>query len=351
MDIASVRILRMSFATGLCMFVSQVFNWPLSFIAPVFTMFILALPLPAMSFSGGIKFVISLVFAVMAGLVFLPFIVHYRTVGLLLVSLALFWSFYSTAKGGSPIVGAFITISIALVTAVGSVSIDAIFSLISGLTVGALVGVAFVWVGHAMMPDSKALVVGGGPPPKPPAAPKPDLEVARKSAYRSLIIVMPVLIWFLLSSTSASNLAVMIKVASMGQQVSLDHTREAAKSLLLSTVIGGTGAIIIWQVLSFWPSLPIYCLLIVLGGLVMGHYIFEGPALHRHAGTWSYGYLTMIIVIAPAVLDGQAGSSADAAFWSRLLMFLGASLYGVVAVYVFDLFWAPKRQKAVTPTA
>ena len=43
MDIANIRILRMALATALSMLFSQIVNWPMSFIAPVFTMFILAL--------------------------------------------------------------------------------------------------------------------------------------------------------------------------------------------------------------------------------------------------------------------------------------------------------------------
>ena len=42
-------------------------------------------------------------------------------------------------------------------------------------------------------------------------------------------------------------------------------SRQAAKSLLLSTVIGGVGAIVAWQVLSVWPSLVMYVLLVGLG--------------------------------------------------------------------------------------
>ena len=60
--------------------------------------------------------------------------------------------------------------------------------------------------------------------------------------------------------------------------------------------------------------------------------------MHPAGPTWSYAYLTMIIILAPAVLDGQSGSSADAAFYSRLLMLVGASLYGILAVFVFDHF-------------
>jgi hypothetical protein len=61
-------------------------------------------------------------------------------------------------------------------------------------------------------------------------------------------------------------------------------------------------------------------------------------------GTWMYALLTMFVVLAPAVLDTQFGSAAGASFYDRLLMFAGASLYGVTAVCVFDAFWPlPER--------
>jgi hypothetical protein len=320
------------------MFVSQVANWQMSFIAPIITMFILALPLPALTLASGIKFILVFVGSIYGALLLLPVIVHYQMAGLLLVALALFLSFYFTARGGSAVLGAFATVGITLVAAVGSVSIDAVLGLIGGLNIGIVVGVLFVWVGHALIPDSLATPVDVPQPAAPPPAAKPDNVEARKSAYRSLLIVMPILVWFLLSSASASYLAVMIKVASMGQQASLDHTRVAAKSLLISTLLGGLAAIIAWQVLSIHTSLVVYCLLIGLGGLIFGPRIFQGRGMHPAGATWSYAYLTMIVILAPAVLDGQTGDAASGAFWSRLLMFMGASLYGVLAVLIFDLF-------------
>jgi hypothetical protein len=81
-----------------------------------------------------------------------------------------------------------------------------------------------------------------------------------------------------------------------------------------------------------------YTLVIALGALVMGPRIFQGRAMHPQAGTWSYGSLTMIVILAPAVMDSTGGTSANVAFWSRLLMFALATLYGVIAVYVVDAF-------------
>ena len=64
-----------------------------------------------------------------------------------------------------------------------------------------------------------------------------------------------------------------------------------------------------------------------------------------NGATWSYGYLTMIVVLAPAVMDGQTGSSADAAFWSRLWMFVFATVYAIGSVFVFDTLWPSKGKQ------
>ena len=346
-DIASLRILRLALGTALSMLISQIINWPMSFIAPVFTMFILALPFPAPSLKGGVKFVVVLVAFAYAGLALLPFVLNQRWVGILLLTLALFHSFYFTARGGSAVLGTFATLGLAIATSVGTVTIDGALQVVNGLSIGAIFGIAFVWVAHAALPDSSARaepVQDGAPPPK---SPKPDLHFARLHALRSLLIVMPIILWFLLSSASASYAALLIKVASMGQQASLDQTKNAGKSLLLSTLIGGAAAIIGWQILSIWPSLIMYVLLVGLAALVMGPMIFSGRGMHPAAATWSYAFLTMIVILAPAVMDGQGGASADSAFWSRFQMFIIATLYGVGAVFVFDALWPTKTRNEV----
>ena len=349
MRIAHVRILRLAFGTASALWVSQVVAWDLSFIAPVIAMFVLSLPLPAPGLKGGILFVAALSLSLCAGLLLLPALLDYPLVGLLLLVIALFWSFYYTATGGSAVLGTFATVGIAMSTAVGSVSIDAALGLVSSLTINTLIGVLFVWVAYALIPDSKAKPESDGPAPSRPAVEPPDRAEARYSAYRSLLIVFPVCLWFMLSGASTSYVPVMIKVASMGQQSTMDGTRAAGRSLILSTLIGGAGAIIGWNLLQIAPILSIYTLIIALGALVIGPRIFQGKAMHQQAATWSYGYLTMIVILAPAVTDSAGGSNADAAFWSRLLMFLLATLYSYAAVYVIDALRSRKSDAAALP--
>ncbi len=234
MEIAHVRILRLAAGTGLSLWVSQAVGWDLSFIAPVITLFILALPLPALKLKQGILILAAMTLSMYSSLLLLPWLLDYQLVGLLLLVLALYWSFYFTAKGGSPVLGTFITMGIALSTAVGSVSVDATLMLIRGLIMNAVIGILFVWIAHALLPDSMA---GGFPAPdKPQDGARPDLADARWSAFRSLVIVFPIAFWFMLSGASTSYVPVMIKVASMGQQATNEGARLAGRSLILSTI-------------------------------------------------------------------------------------------------------------------
>ena len=227
------------------------------------------------------------------------------------------------------------TVGLTLVVTIGSVSIEALMALIPGLARGAIFGMLFVWIAHALMPDPPR----EGPLAARPTAPKPDLAEARRSAWRSMLITFPVALVFLFSSASPAYTVVMIKVASMGQQANTDKSREMGRSLLESALWGGIAAIIAWQLLSIWPSLTLYTLLIGLAGLLFGPRIFLGPAVHPRFAMWSYAFLTMIVVLAPAVLDTQGSEGAGSAFYTRLFMFVLIAIYGSVAVAVFDAFW------------
>ncbi|MBQ0720457.1 MAG: DUF2955 domain-containing protein [Gammaproteobacteria bacterium] len=343
-DIANRRILRLALGTALSLWCSQLAAWPLSFMAPVFTMFLLSVPLPMPSLQGGIKLVLALMLPLLlTALSLLPFLEHLRSAGILLVALALFYSFYFTSRGGSPVLGTFITLSLTLVVTMGSVSIDMLLIVAQGLALGAVFGLVFVWIAHGLLPDLKTGPSAANAPVPPKPEPGEAQREARRKALRATAITFPMTLIFLLTSASPSYVAVMMKVATMGQQASVDNSRELGRSMLESTLWGGIGAVIAWQVLSIWPSLLMYTLLIGLAGLLFGPRIFKGGGMHPKFSMWSYAFLTMIVILAPAVLDSQSGSAAGAAFYSRLFLFMVIAVYGSVAVAVFDAFWPTKE--------
>jgi len=344
--IANTRVLRLAFGTALSLWISQAVGWSISYIAPVITMFLLAMPIARPKAKFFVVVVLAVLVSVYGSFLFLPLLLHQKAVGFLLLGLALFHAFYFSAKGGAAVVSTLITIGLALTVAVGSVSVDALLAVAGGLTTGAVVGALVAFLSHVIIPDPPLENQGEARQEAPAAIP---LAVARRNAMRALSIVLPITLWFLVSVASASNMAVMIKVASMGQEAANQKARDAAKSLIMSTLIGGIGAVIAWNLLRIWPSLTVYTLLIALAGLLFGPRIFAGRGLQPNGPTWSYGFLTMIVVLAPAVLDGDFGSSADARFYDRLLMFIWATLYGVGAIYLFEVFWPQRSPTPVEP--
>jgi hypothetical protein len=342
--VAARRIIRLAFGTALAMWISQIINWPLAFIAPVLLTVLLGIPISAPSFKNGMKFVIALLAGVwITTWLILPFLAYQPAVGMLLMVAACFWSFYYSASGGSAIMGAFLTIGLAIVAAIGSVSIEQALAVNKALTISAFASVAFLWMAHALFPDKPV----EGPAPTRQAPPKPTRQASIRSAWRSTVIVLPVIVFFLFYAGSSSYLAVMIKVASMGQQAAAEKTREAGMALLKSTMIGGIGAIIMWNLLDIWASLMVYVLLIALGGLIMGRRIFAGKGMHSGAGVWSYAYLTMIVIIAPTLMDTAGTDAANIKFYDRLSMMFWATLYAMGAVSVFDAFWHSKARQTV----
>ncbi len=339
--IAARRILRLALGVALSLCCSQVFAWNISFIAPVLTLMLLATPFPAPTLKQGVAFVVALLLPSIASMALIPFLMHARWVGILLMTLALFYSFYYTARGGKPVLGSFMTIGLTLVVTVGSVNTQALAALVEALAINAVFGIVFVWIAHALLPDLPPDPLAVKPAP-PPAA-KPDLKVARRDALRALLVVLPIALLFLFMSGSTSYTVMMIKVASMGQQASADRSAAMGNSLLESTIWGGVGALIGWTLLSIWPSLLPYTLLVGLAGLLYGRGVFLGPGMHPKFSIWSYAYLTAIIILAPALLDSAGSGGSGTAIWSRIWLFILIAFYGTAAVAVFNAFWPAKK--------
>lgn len=343
--VATRRIFRLAFVTAFALFVSQAVGWSVSFITPVLLSILLALPLPGLKLRQGLIFFLALVIPVwLTTWILLPVLSYQPMVGLLLLIAGCFLCFYYGASGGSPILGAFLTMGLAIVAAVGSDSIAAVMAVNLALTLNAVIAIGILWLAFVLIPEKPS---EEGPKPKPETG-RPSRQQAIRSAWRSTAIVLPVIVFFLFYAGSASYLAVMIKVASMGQQAENEKTKAVGKSLLLSTLIGGIGALILWNLMSIWPSLLNLTLLVTVSGLLMGRKIFQGQGMTATADTWSYAFLTMLVIIVPSLLDGAFGDAAGAKFFDRIVMMGWATLYGVAAIYVFDAFW---RGKSAQPGA
>jgi len=337
-EIAAVRGIRMAVFTALCLAVVTVLKFPAPFLPPLFVSMLLMLPLPAPGLVGGIKFVVLMVISLGIGILLLPLLEHQPAAAILLMILGLFGSFYYVVNGGSPVVATFFTLGFSVIPLVGSESVDMAIQLSIAFVQALCVALPFIWMGHAMMPDPPM-----GPSPALPETAAVRPADAARSALRATLVVFPPLAFLLFTSATAGYAAALIKIAQLGQQATGDMSRTAGRSLLMSTVIGGVGGMVIWSVLKVWPVLLIYVLLMLLAALIIAPRIFRGPGLAPGADTWSYAFTTLIIIIGPAVEDSASGAAAGAKFVERIMMFMLATLWAVVAVFVFDHWLKPKQ--------
>ncbi len=149
--ITNVRILRLAFGTALSLWISQAVGWSISYIAPILTLLLLATPMPRPKPKFLLVVVLALSISVFGSFIFLPFLLHQMLVGFLLLTLALFHSFYFSARGGAAVVGTLVTVGLALTVAVGTVSVDALLGVAAGLMVGAIVGVLVAYLSHLLI--------------------------------------------------------------------------------------------------------------------------------------------------------------------------------------------------------
>jgi hypothetical protein len=95
--------------------------------------------------------------SIYASFLLLPFLLHQRIVGIGLLGLALFHSFYFTARGGAAAVGTLITMGLAVTVAIGSVSVDALLAVAGALTLHAIIGAVIALLAHLLLPDPASL--------------------------------------------------------------------------------------------------------------------------------------------------------------------------------------------------
>jgi hypothetical protein len=339
--LASTRSLRLGIGISLAIAVALIFNWSVAFITAVLTGMLLALPQPPPSIKLALGFLLVIGGTLLLGLTLLPMLHNQPAAAVLVISLAVFGCFYFGANGGSQTLVTFLLIGITLIPVIGSESVDVAIGITSGMLVSTVIAFPLVWLSFALVPDREAL-----PRMSKAKVVPPERQVVIRSALRSTAIMLPAFYWLLLTSETAAYVAVLLKIATMGQQCSLESARAAGRELMWSTFIGGIAAILIWNVLQIWPTVLIYSLLFLLCGLIMGPRIFSGAGLAPRASFWSYGLVTMMIVLAPAAMDTASGTGASARFSERIIMFALATIYAVAAIYLFEALWPAKQEQS-----
>ncbi|MDH3915177.1 MAG: DUF2955 domain-containing protein [Chromatiales bacterium] len=344
------RALRLATGTTLALLFGELAGWNAAFLSAVLAATILALPFPAPTLKAGFSFVLMLAVSLGIGLLLLVPIHEWPFAGVILIGLGLFGIFHYAARGGNPIIAGFMGLGLAVVPALGSESVTAAVLITASLVKSGASCMLFVWIAYAIFPEpheTKAQLAAMRAAKA--AAPKPDPRAAVFAALRALFVTFPVLLYFLMAPETSKYMVVLIKSMTLGQQANVGGSAQAARSMLLSTLIGGLAALLIWVTLRIWPSLIVYVLGILIASLFLGRRVFAGKGLAADGPMWSYALVTLLVILGPAVAPT---STANFQFSLRIFLMLVVTVYGIGAMFLFDLFSGQrKRTAAATQSA
>jgi len=331
-DQRSIRIIRYAVGVTVSTAIALAIEWPLSFLTPVLTAVVLAMPLPAPSLRAGIMNMLYTVSGFALGLVFTLFLLPFPLIYVPMLGLALFQIYYLLNRGGS--------LWLVLMSLLAILILPMLANMHEGLATGFVFGfvwsgwltVVMIWLAHILVPDPPGTKLL----PKRPGFQAAYSQPAAQAALKSTIVILPLATVFIVADLSGL-LVVMVFAAIFTLSPDLGKGKEAGKNSLMSTVIGGIGAWVFFYLIVAVPQYHFFIALIFLTCLYFGNMIFSDRPSAKYFGS---AFVALFILVI-------SGTGEDAVFASlfvmRMLFIFLSTLYVIAALMVLERYW-PRRQ-------
>ncbi|MGB5585708.1 MAG: DUF2955 domain-containing protein [Gammaproteobacteria bacterium] len=326
-DQTSVRILRYAIGVTLSAALAYAINWPLSFLLPVLTAFMLSLPLPIPSLATGLRNMLYTLMAFGLGLVFALSLLRFPLVYILMLGLVMFHLYYYLNRGGSLWLTLMGVLAVLLLSMLGNSH--------EGLAAG--VSLNFVWtcwltmvmvrLTYLLVPDPRS-----APYPQAPGFQSGYSQPSAEAALRSTLVILPLAsLFFMLDLTS--YMLVMIFAALFILKPELSAGKQAGMNSLISTLLGGACAWVFYWLIVAVPEYYFYLALMFLTALFFGINVFSD----RPAAKYYNSALIALLIL----VNGSMGEGADFTekFIMRVILITLAVIYIVTALRLLERFW------------
>ncbi|WP_074067665.1 FUSC family protein [Rhizobium gallicum] len=163
-------------------------------------------------------------------------------------------------------------------------------------------------------------------PEAPPAAGTPraaDPAAAARLALQDILILLPVLSWFILDATQVA-IVVLIVIVTLLRQHDRGQGQQAALGLILGNLIGGIAAAVFYNLVLVGGSLLFFIAAYFAASLIFAGRIVVAA---ERAPFYAIAFATFILLVGLGMspLPGTSGE----AFFTRLLNVLLASAYAI----------------------
>ncbi len=335
------HIKTVRYAVGLTIAIVLAFGiaWPLSFLFPVLSAVMLALPFPKPTLSQGLRNMRNTLFAFGVGYTVTLFILPHTVIFIPILGLLLFHTYYHLNRGGSFWLVLMLLLNLLLMPMLAGVNEGLAIGVVSGLVFSSGLTICLLWLAHYLVPD----LPGGPAMPTPPEYQPGYSAPAAEAALKSTVVVLPIAIIFLANNWTGQIL-VMIFAAIFSLSPNLDKGKEAGKNSIMSTLIGGVVAFFVYWALVAVPEYYFLVLIMFFLSLSFGTAINSGVGLAKYLSS----AMTAVILLVNSSLAEDADFSEN--FVMRVVLILLATIYVVVALRVLDAFWPKKKVVGSQPT-
>lgn len=327
MPIAARRTFRLGFIVALSLVVAYGLGIPLPFLAPLLAVLLASTPAPPIRLKGLLGLIVVAIITTGVGLLLIPVLKDYPVSAILIIALGLYLSTLVSVGRSKALIGALLTLGLTLIPAAGLVDYSLAAAAVDALVIGIGIAILCQWIVYPLFPEDP----GKGSPPQTAA---PGAGEAGWIALRATLIVLPpVLMAF---SNPSLYIQTIMKTVLLAQQGSVVTAQAAGRELLGSTFLAGCFAILSWFALKFWPSLWMFFLWMLLFGIYFAGKLY-GVIVTRFAPSfWINVFVTMLILLGPAVEDSAVGKDPYQAFAVRFSLYVAVTLYAWVAIVALE---------------
>ena len=334
-DLQTARVLRFAFGVTAAVAISFAFAWPLFFLTPVLATVFLSLPMPAPNARQVVDLLVQALAAMLLGLGFTLFLQPYPLIFVPLLGLVLFHIYYLINRGGSMWLVLMALISVLILPVLGNTGGQLPTAFAAWFAWSCALAIGLYAFAHQLFPDPR------GGPSRPPRKTRTRAYVpqAADAALKSTAVILPLAVLFI-TINLASQILVLVMAAIFSLMPDLTKGWKAGAKSLISTLIGGVTALVLYWSIVAVPEFHFFVALFFLTTLIFGAAIFSG---NSNASYMSSAATTVIVLIGSVMGDDVNFTSV---FVTRLALIFAATLYVVTALRLLEHFFPGRKQQS-----
>lgn len=321
------RVLRYTLGVMIAVLLAAWINWPLAFVAPVFTAKFL-LDKSHLHTATLYELLLALIATMAMGLLLSRSITHYPIPLLILVGLVMLWSYYLFSHPKWNLFSTMLLIAVLVLPfmAISNPGISVMLAL--GLATSGVVAVMVFALMHLVIPEPKQHFAGFAPPAI-------NYLQRWKMAFRAMIVSFPIVCYFFIFQISEALLT-MIFIAILCFMITSEKSVKISMFLIFCNALGGVLAVATYSVLAVVPNLIFYTLLIGLMAISIAKRIYSEP---QKAPIYATAFSTVLVLIGSTLMSaGDIESNAII----RVGQLVAVSLYMVfVSLFLESRRWKP----------